>query len=297
VATTDMAQLILVMIFLPIVAFLLLPDLNAVGVGMGDLFREPFFGEGKNLGTFLYTSAPTIIGSMYSYEYFMRFQAAKSPAQAKKASLTAGIILLSTAVPIGIIGACANRVFPEVAANEVLATIITMKLPRWAAYLFMAAIFAALMSTADSVLTSLSAIVSRDIYGKLIMHGKNVPEKRTILIARLTIAAGAAFAAWAAMHFTQILKMSFYFSPLTTGVMFAPMILGLFWKKASRRGAMAAILCGGITGLCHIFGLFLLFDRVLGVMLVGSAALVLFSLLFPDESPEQKLLRNRSVLG
>ena len=68
--------------------------------------------------------------------------------------------------------------------------------------------------------------------------------------------------------------------------MFAPMVIGVLWKGASRRGAMLSVLCSGVVALCHILELFVFIDRTLGVMIVGTLTLILFSMIFPD--PEKR---------
>ena len=86
-----------------------------------------------------------------------------------------------------------------------------------------------------------------------------------------------------ALHFKQILQISFFFSPLTSGTMFAPMIVGLFWKGANKKGAIAAMICSALSGVLHLTGVITLFDRVAGPALIGTAAIVVFSLLFRDK--------------
>ena len=184
-------------------------------------------------------------------------------------------------MPIGLLGAAAFYIFPGTDSASVVATLISNVLPKSVAYIFVIVIMMALMTSADSFLTSFSTIVSRDIYQQLLERGKNGKDN-SLIVSRIALCLAAVLVGFAAVNFTSIIRITFYFSPLTTGVMFAPMVVGLFWKKASRKGAFGAVICGAILAICHIFELFIFVDRVLGVMIVGTIALVVFSLIFPD---------------
>ena len=283
VAVTDAIQYVLIVLLLCSTIPVSLNALRKVGIEFGELIREPFFSSGDQKARFFYTAWPMIIGNLFSYEYFMRFMSCKGLKEAKKASLLAGIFLLIAALPVALLGAVANACYQDVADDEVFGMILKNELSPTIRILLMAAVLMAILTSADSMLTSVSGMISRDLYAGLILRNKPVTEVKNFrIIIKVSMVVVAAVAAVCALHFTQILQITFFFSPLTSGVMFAPMIIGLFWKKASRKGAVLSVITGAMAALLHITGIVTLFDRVAGPALVGSVALIVFSFLFPD---------------
>jgi Na+/proline symporter len=65
---------------------------------------------------------------------------------------------------------------------------------------------------------------------------------------------------------------------MQSGVLFAPMIVGLFWKGANRYGAFASVIVGAITALLDMTGLVVMPERMLFPMAIGTLALVVGSL-------------------
>ena len=284
VAVTDFIQLLICMIFLPITAYLGMSILkDGTGFTFGQLMATPFFESPDAAGTFMYSLIPTCVGSMFAYEYFLRFQSAKSEKDARNSSIIAGFVLLGLAIPIGIIGAMGHQLYPNIPGSEVLGHVISEVLPTWAGYLFLAAVLSAIMSTGDSLMTSLGGMISRDIYHKILNPEKVFNElPNVLLITRLTTVVGCFIAAIISLNFRSIMGLLFWPSPLQSGVLFAPIIIGMFWHKASRQGAYASIIIGASVALIDMLGIFKLPERMLVTMLASSVALIIFSLWKPD---------------
>ncbi|GAA0716899.1 sodium:solute symporter family protein [Clostridium malenominatum] len=288
VAVTDFMQLLICMIFLPIVSFVGLNALNTqTGVTLGTLLSAPFFETPDAAGSFMYSLIPTIVGSMFAYEYFLRFQSAKSEKDARNSSLIAGVLLLLLAIPVGIIGAMGQRLYPTVPANEVLGHVVNETLPVWAGYIFLGAVLAAIMSTADSLMTSLSGMVTRDIYHKLLNPDKDFDTlPNTLKMARITTVIGCAIAMLISLKFRSIIGLLFWPSPLQSGVLFAPIIIGMFWNRASRKGAYASVIIGACVALIDMLGICKLPERMFVTMAAATFALVVVSILNPDKPVE-----------
>ncbi len=281
VAMTDMIQYAAIMILLFMSCYFSIKKLGTVGVTVANLASESFFPTPALKSKFFYTLWPMLIGNLFTYEYFMRFMSCRSEREAKRASFTAGLVLMLTAFPVALLGAVANYCYQGADSVAVFGLIVTNDMPGWFGFLLIATVLMAVLTSADSLLGSISGIASRDIYGTLICGSREA--KHTKLVARISMVVVAAVAALCALHFKQILQISFFFSPLTSGTMFAPMIVGLFWKGANKKGAIAAMICSALSGVLHLTGVITLFDRVAGPALIGTAAIVVFSLLFRDK--------------
>lgn len=283
VALTDMIQFAAILLLLLVSCVFSLQKLSSIGVSFAQAASEAFFPTETLKGSFFYTLWPMIIGNLFSYEYFMRFMSCRGEKEAKKASAAAGVLLLIAAIPVALLGAVANYCYQGEDSVSVFGLIINNDMPKWFGFLLMTAVLMAVLTSADSMLTSISGMVSRDIYGGLLNSGKDYSQlKHTKLTAKITVVAASAAAATLALFFKQILQVSFFFSPLTSGTMFAPMVIGLFWKKANRKGAVAAVVCASVSGILHSLGIITLFDRVAGPALVGTIVLVAVSLFTAD---------------
>jgi SSS family transporter len=280
VAVTDVIQLGICLVFLPLTAVLGTEVLTEkFGSGLDQVFAQPFFATPAAAGTFLYSLVPTIVGSMFAYEYYLRYQSAKNERDARTSSLIAGSVLLVLSVPVGIVGSIAHHVYPDVASDVVLSRVITDTLPPWAAVIFLAAVLAAIMSTADSMMTSLSGMCSRDIYHKLLHPDEDYDKlPHSMTVARWAAIIGAGLATIISLQFTSIMSLLFWTSPLQSGVMFAPIIVGMFWKGANRKGAYAAVIVGAIVALIDMLNIYHWPERMLFTMAAGILALVVVSL-------------------
>lgn len=284
VAYTDMIQYAIIMVLLPVTAYYSITKLGNVGVSVPELFAEPFFATKAHWNKFMYILWPYVFGNMFNYEYFMRYQSCRSEKEARKACITAAILLLVIAFPVALLGAIANYCYNGQDTGTVFQQILTNDLPVVCQYALILVVLMAILTTADSFLASISAIASKDLYGNLLHKGKNINElPYTRLVARVSMIIACIVAAVFALHFTEILSIIFAFAPLTTGVFWAPIIIGMFWKKASRRGMTCAVLISAVTAVLHMTGVITLFDRLVGVICVSIISLVVCSLLLPDQ--------------
>jgi SSS family solute:Na+ symporter len=121
--------------------------------------------------------------------------------------------------------------------------------------LLMAALFGAIQSTVDSVLNSTSTIITLDIYGRFIRRrpaseakASEADERRMVRIGQLMTGAVLLFAMLLA-PFIGLLKQGVFVYIQNLFAHFAPpfsalFIVGLLWKRANAKAAVAAIPAG-----------------------------------------------------
>jgi len=121
--------------------------------------------------------------------------------------------------------------------------------PAFIAGIFLCAILAAAMSTADSQLLSASSAIGQDIFKGLIK--KDASEKTVLLVSRIAVFAIAlialipAFISIADPNSSIFSLVSFAWSGFG-GTFGALVILALFWKRTTNIGAIAGLVLGGI---------------------------------------------------
>ncbi|WP_373186718.1 sodium/proline symporter PutP [Halopseudomonas sp.] len=149
--------------------------------------------------------------------------------------------------------------------------------------ILLAAVLAAIMSTADSQLLVSSSALAEDFYKALFR--RDATQTELVWVGRFAVVGIA------------ILALVFAFNPESTvlnlvsyawagfGAAFGPaVILSLFWKRMNRNGALAGIIVGGVTVVVYkqidTIGLY---EIVPGVIL-ATIAIVVATLLSPPPS-------------
>jgi len=144
----------------------------------------------------------------------------------------------------------------------------------------LAAITSAMMSTVDSLLLVAGSALSEDIYQNVI--DKKISPKRKLLIARIgifivgivpLISIIAGFAEGELIQFIVIL-----FTAIMAAGFFTPVVGGILWKRATKQGAIAAMIGGVLTtGLWKAYGDPLIYP-VLPGFIVSVLCYIIFSL-------------------
>ena len=168
-------------------------------------------------------------------------------------------------------------------AETVFLALIQAMMHPVVAGILLAAVLAAIMSTADSQLLVSSSALAEDFYKALFR--RDATQSELVWVGRFAVVGIA------------ILALVFAFNPESTvlslvsyawagfGAAFGPaVILSLFWKRMNRNGALAGIIVGGVTVVVYkqidTIGLY---EIVPGVIL-ATIAIVVATLLSPPPS-------------
>jgi len=133
----------------------------------------------------------------------------------------------------------------------VLANPEIANLPNWVAALVAAGGLAAALSTAAGLLLVISTAVSHDLIKKQIKP--DLSEKEELIWARISAAAGVLFAGLMGIYppgfVAQVVALAF---GLAAASFFPAIILGIFYKKMNREGAVAGMVSGLLFTLFYI---------------------------------------------
>ncbi len=108
---------------------------------------------------------------------------------------------------------------------------------------------AAALSTADGLLLAIANALSHDIYYRMI--DKDAPTARRLIVSRVLLVIVAIAAAWtASQRPADILAMVSWAFSLAAAGLFPALVLGVWWKRTTKEGAIAGIIAGfGVTML------------------------------------------------
>ena len=224
----------------------------------------------------------------------VRFMAISSSDKIKKSrriAMTWVIVSLICSVIIGIIGIVALKTpLSAVNSETVFMTLINNMFPPYIGGIFLAAILAAIMSTADSQLLVTSSAIAEDFYK--VMLRKKAGNRELVWVGRIAVIIIAILAAIIAMNPRSSVLSLVSYAWAGFGSTFGPLVLiSLFWKRMTFKGAVAGIIIGGCTALIWKQlhgGIFDLYEIVPGFIL-SSIAIFIVSLL--DKVPSGDICR------
>ncbi|MEW6661151.1 MAG: sodium:solute symporter family protein [Bacillota bacterium] len=292
VTLTDGVQLLIILIGLPVAAIAginhaggwaaMQASIAALNLPGG---AESFFSPvGRGVSVMLGIIIPVIMYDLVGQDFYQRLFSAKDEKTAKNAAILAGFMLIIFGVFPAICGMVAKAIFGNtIEAAQALPKLITTVLPVWVGSIFVAAILAAVMSTADSLLTAGTSHIVNDIYIKTLHPEAAGDTKKLLLISRIwTVILGVA-ALVIALSIPGIIKILIYSYTMYASGVFVPVVAGLFWKRGNAQGAIAGIIFGalaGLLGLLKVFSYGAIPNIVVGG-LISLAAYVIVSLLTP----------------
>jgi Na+/proline symporter len=241
VALTDSVQMVIIMVGLVVLLVTVLIDVGGWSTISPqlpeDTFRMlPFENTGEQWLNYL--RAWTIIGvvDISAQTLFQRVASAKN--------LCFGMI----PVFLGIIG---SVTLPDLGASErIIPALAIEHLHPAAIAIFVGAMLAAIMSTADSALLASSSVIAKNV---LPLFVKSPSDKLSLSVARWAIPACGTFAIVVAMKIQVVFDLMVNANILGLAAMIVPFILGVWWPKANRTGALSAMAAGISAWLVTLF--------------------------------------------
>lgn len=125
----------------------------------------------------------------------------------------------------------------------VLANPEIARLPAWVVALVAAGALGAALSTAAGLLLVISAAVSHDLVKSVLLRG--LADRAELWVARIAAVGAAALAGWLGLHppgrVAEVVALAF---GLAASSFFPVIVAGIFWKRATKEGAVAAMISG-----------------------------------------------------
>lgn len=211
--------------------------------------------------------SPGLIGKVF---------AAKDERSVKIGTSLNGLVQLIFAVIPVIIGMSAYSCFPELSRADLsLPAAMKNMMPFFAASLALAGIFAAEVSTADTVLYMLSGSLTNDIYKRFI--NPEISDTNLLRLSRVITLICGVTGVILALRLESIISALTIFYSLMSVSLSAPLIFGLFTERASNTGAFLSSLLGAGLTVYMTFGGFGGFIEVSGVKLNASTCGIILS--------------------
>jgi SSS family solute:Na+ symporter len=286
VLRTDLFQAIIIYLGIFIALALFLPQVGGLdGLRLSlppDFFSFPVssqFDWKALLSLLILVGTTYVVGP----DMYTRLFCAKNEKTAQRATFLSAFSFVPLAFAVVLIGMGARVLYPQISPEQAFPQVISGVLSPWLGGLVLAALVAALMSSADTCLLSQSVILTQDIIKRFL---PSLSEKKTILLTRLNIIILGLLALGLAMVLKGVISsLMFAYTIFTCGLV-VPVIAGFYKEKlkVTPQGALAALIGGGVIGLLgKIPGLDIPLKGDLGLIGFAVSAILLFGVSFLDQ--------------
>ena len=226
---------------------------------------------------------------------FTKFFAMKDHKTMFKAILlgTAGMFFSATLIEwAGVNGIASIQNIEK--ADQIIPMILQRGLNPFLASIFIAGIVAAGMSTIDGILVTTTGAVTRDIYQKII--NKDATDETVMKMSKVvTVIIGIIVICFGVFQPGSIFEINlFAFSGMAIFVV--PILFGIYWKKATAKGAVAAVIVGIISLLLFtlnpsVKALAMGFHALFPTTIIASIVMIVVSK-FTETPPQETIDRH-----
>ena len=229
---------------------------------------------------------------------FTKFFAMKDHKTMFKAILlgTAGMFFSATLIEwAGVNGIASIQNIEK--ADQIIPMILLRGMNPFLASIFIAGIVAAGMSTIDGILVTTTGAVTRDIYQKII--NKDATDENVMKLSKVvTVIIGIIVICFGVFQPGSIFEINlFAFSGMAIFVV--PILFGIYWKKATAKGAIASVIVGIISLLLFtlnpsVKALAMGFHALFPTTIIASIVMIVVSK-FTETPPQETIDRHFTV--
>jgi len=237
---------------------------------------SPEFNWKMLMSLLIFVGATYIVGP----DIYTRLFCAKEEKVAQKSAFLCAFLFLPLAFAITLIGMGAKVLYPGISAEQALPQVINGVLSPGLSGLILAALVAALMSSADTCLLSQSVILTEDIFKRFCPFFN---EGKTVLLTRFSILVLGLMALGLAIALKRVISSLLFAYTIFTCGLVIPVIAGFYKErlKVTPQGALVALIGGGVTGLLgKIPGLDIPLKGDLPLIGFAISAILLFAVSF-----------------
>jgi len=230
---TDVYQFIILMAGFIITAIMVAPDIFAHTTEIMEQVPKTFFqiDGGKGYIFLISTFLAFLLGETFAPGYATRFCVGKNIEETKKGIFRAGLFLLLTfPILLFFISLYAKFNFPNIDPEQALPHVILKLHNPVIGGIIIAALMSAVMSSADSILNSTTAIFTKDFYEQYFAKN-NVNPRRGLKIARASSVILGISGIVLALAVPNIIDLLLLTYSVWAPTIILPILIGVFSKK------------------------------------------------------------------
>ncbi|MDH5691485.1 MAG: sodium:solute symporter family protein [Gammaproteobacteria bacterium] len=210
-----------------------------------------------------------------------------------KAYTIAGVMWLPIPIVAGFIALAAPALGLNVPAADMVGPLVAAKLLGFTgAVLIFIVVFSALASSLDSLLAATGDLITQDIYRQ---HLRPHADEKELRKAAMVIISLLGVVTWLLClpRLTTLAELLYFTGAFVASTIW-PIVAGLYWQRANRKGAALAMLLGTCVGLYTYFAIGFYVAALVGAAV--SMLIVVISTLIWPQSFDWQTLRNEDPL-
>ena len=170
---------------------------------------------------------------------------------------------------------------------------LMMNLPGFVGGIILASILAAILSTVSPIILSAGTMLTKDIYHRVLKP--NATDIEVLRMSRITTAVSGVICCVGAIFLVEASRVLdiVYAAYSLRGALFVVLILGIYWKKVSEKGACIGMVATGITSVAWVvfelsFGEYPIpgVSETYAAVVAALLVTVIFSLVFPKSNKQ-----------
>lgn len=204
------------------------------------------------------------IGVLAQPQLIVRYLTVKGPRELNRAVAIGGVFILMMTGVAFVVGSLTNVYFSQTIGqlaltasidpvtkapnvDRIIPLFVNSAMPSWFTYLFMLTLLSAAMSTLSGQFHAIGTSISRDLY----IGSKEQKPRETMLINRLGLILGLILTVWLSFRLPAgiIAVATAIFFGICAASFLPAYAAGLYWRRATKAGAIASMLVGSITSL------------------------------------------------
>jgi len=255
VAVTDLVQVIIIVVGLVLLMVVVLIDVGG-WQNIGQQLPEGTFSllppDRSPPALFNYFRAWLIfgLGDITAQALIQRAMSAKDEKTAQNSFYIAGLGHLSLGMIPVTLGIIASITMPGLAEPEtVIPTLAIQHLHPVTIAIFVGALLAAIMSTADSALLAAASVFTVNI---LPLVKKEMSDRHRLLATRISIPVFGILAVYVALDVQVIYELIMDSNSVKLVCVAVPFVAGIWWRRANRTGVLASMAMGFLTWFAAI---------------------------------------------
>ncbi len=218
------------------------------------------------------------MGAMVGQDVWQKFFTAKDDRVVKWGGVQTFLFVVIYAVCCALVGMCGRVLFPKLENPQLVFSFVTSNVLKtgWLG-ITLAGILSVLLSSASGLLLAASSLVMNDIIRPL--RSKKASEKQMINQNRIAIVIIGIVSVFIAIKLDDVLVSLDVAYSVLSGALFLPIVLGIFWKRATRKAAITAIAVSSIVVLVgmKVYGLSSVWPIIFGLV-IGLILMIVVSL-------------------
>ncbi len=208
-------------------------------------------GAGPSL--ILWLLLPTVMYTLIGQDFYQRLFAARDARVARRAAFAGGLFLVAISFFPALVGIGARGLSEIDDGTRAVPWVLQNLLDPVLGGVILAAILAAIMSTADSLLTSATSHLVKDLWIETLGRD-GTDEARLLAISRASTVLVGLLALAIGLATPGIVTILIYSYTMYTAGIFVPVLGGVLWRRGTRAGALAAVAGGSLVALAGILG-------------------------------------------